>query len=125
MKKFKLVYWSDVRWNSEIEGVEVVEFGSNKEVFESVIKNKLNDEDWIESVNCVGNEEGEWVDNSEDWEGLFICGDDYLNKSEFSIDFCDEFSSCLVVREDSKYFDFDFEGEEGIDLLYEVEENIM
>jgi hypothetical protein len=126
MRKFKLVYWNDVRWNTEIEGVLVEEFGNNKEVFEGVIESKLYDEDWIESVNCVVNEEGEWVNNREDWEGLFICGNgSYLDKKEFSIDFCDEFSSCLVIREDSEYFDLDFEGKDGIDLLYKVEESII
>ena len=124
MKKFKVVYWNDCRGNTEIEGVEVVECGSNKEVFEEVVEGKL-DEDWVEVVNSMVNSEGEWVENRVVWEGLFLWGSGCSeDKSEFGIDFCDEFSSCLVIREDSKFFDYDFEGEDGVDLLYEVEESI-
>ena len=129
MKKFKLVFWNDVRWNTEISGVEIWEGSSNREIFEKVIKGELDDEDsenWIDYVNSMVGSDGEWVNNKEEWEGLFLWGNGCSeDRSEFGIDFCNELSSCLVIREDSKYFDYDFEGEDRIKLLDEVEESII
>jgi len=127
MKKFKLVFWNDVRWNTEISSVEVWEGVSNRDIFERVIWEKLDEgEDWIDGVNSMVGNNGEWVNDIEKWEELFLWGNGCSeDRSEFGIDFCDEFSSCLVIREDSKYFDYDFEGEDKIKLLDEVEEKIL
>jgi hypothetical protein len=38
---------------------------------------------------------------------MFLIGGK-LDDSEFEIDFSNELNSCLVLREDSKYFEYDF-----------------
>lgn len=118
MKKFKLVFWSDCR-GMEIDGVEVVECcSSGSEVVEYLIEDKIEDEDWIESVNSVMGSDGDWVKNKEDWD-MFVIGD--VNNKVFEVDFSNELNSCLVVREDSEYFDREFD----LDLLEEVEEKYI
>jgi len=117
MKKFKLVYWSDCR-GMEIDGVSVLEFKSNKEVLEYLIEDKVEDEDWIDYVNNVlnlGSSDIDWVEDKSKWEDMFVFGS--LENSIFEVDFCNELNSCLVVREDSEYFDRNFD----LDLLEEVE----
>jgi len=117
MKKFKLVYWSDCR-GMEIDGVSVLEFKSNKEVLEYLIEDKVEDEDWIDYVNNVlnlGSSDIDWIEDKSKWEDMFVFGS--LENSIFEVDFCNELNSCLVVREDSEYFDRNFD----LDLLEEVE----
>ena len=128
MKKFKLVFWNDVRWNTEISSVELWGGESNRDIFEGVIEEmlELEGEDWIDYVNGMVSCESDWVEDKEKWEGLFLWGDGCNeNRSEFEIDFCNEFSSCLVIREDSNYFGYDFEGDDKIKLLDEVMGNII
>ena len=103
----------------EIDGVEVVECcSSGSEVVEYLIEDKIEDEDWIESVNSVMGSDGDWVKNKEDWD-MFVIGD--VNNKVFEVDFSNELNSCLVVREDSEYFDREFD----LDLLEEVEEKYI
>ena len=47
---------------------------------------------------------------------MFVIGD--VNKEVFEVDFCNELNSCLVIREDSEYFNREFD----LDLLEEVED---
>lgn len=118
MKKFKLVFWSDCR-GMEIDGIEVVECcSSGSEVVEYLIEDKIEDKDWIESVNSVMGSDSDWVKNKEDWD-MFVIGD--VNNKVFEVDFSNELNSCLVVREDSEYFDREFD----LDLLEEVEEKYI
>ena len=62
--------------------------------------------------------DGDWVKNKEDWD-MFVIGD--VNNKVFEVDFSNELNSCLVVREDSEYFDREFD----LDLLEEVEEKYI
>jgi hypothetical protein len=122
MKKFKMIYWNDCR-GMEIESIEVKEFNEGRKVLEYLIENKLGDEDWVNYVNGMFNYKGDecnWVNNREEWD-MFLIGERGLEDKEFSIDFSNEFESCLVLREDSIYFDREFEGEEGCKLVNEVE----
>jgi len=122
MKKFKLVYWSDCR-GMEIDGVSVLEFKSNKEVLEYLIEDKVENEDWIDYVNNVlnlGSSDIDWVEDKSKWEDMFLIGGK-LDDSEFEIDFSNELNSCLVLREDSRYFEYDFSGVDGCDLVEDIE----
>ena len=118
MKKFKLVYWSDCR-GMEINGESVEEFENGRELLECLIESKLDDENWVDYVvGMVGSYEG-FENRREDWVNMFVIGD--LDKEVFEIDFNNELNSCLVVREDSEYFDREFD----LDLLGEVEEKYI
>jgi len=114
MKKFKLVYWSDCR-GMEINSESVEEFENGSEVVEYLIGGKVDDEDWIEYVNDMRSDVEGFENRVEDWDNMFVIGD--VNDKVFEVDFCNELNSCLVVREDSEYFDRDFD----LDLLEEVE----
>ena len=117
MKKFKLVFWSDCR-GMEIDSESVREFKSSKEVLEYLIGEKVGDESWVDYVNNVlnlGSSDIDWVEDKSKWEDMFVMGD--VNSKVFEVDFRNELNSCLVVREDSEYFDRDFD----LDLLEEVE----
>jgi hypothetical protein len=114
MKKFKLVFWSDCR-GMEIDSVSIIECSNGSEVVKYLIEDKVEDEDWIEYVNSMVSSYKGFENRKEDWVDMFVIGD--LNKEVFEIDFCNELNSCLVVREDSEYFDRDFD----LDLLEEVE----
>jgi hypothetical protein len=115
MKKFKLVYWSDCR-GVEINSVGVIECSSGSEVVEYLIEDKIEDEDWIEYVKgMLSRDNNDWIEDRSEWNDMFVIGD--INKEVFEVDFCNELNSCLVVREDSEYFNREFD----LDLLEEVE----
>jgi hypothetical protein len=119
MKKFKLVYWSDCR-GMEIDGESIVECCSNgSEVVKYLIEDKIEDEDWIDYVNDMRSDVEGFENRREDWVDMFVIGD--INKEVFEVDFCNELNSCLVVREDSEYFNRDFD----LDLLEEVEKKYI
>jgi hypothetical protein len=102
----------------EIDSVRVIECKGNDEVVEYLIEDKIEDEDWIEYVNSMMSYVGEecnWINKKEEWKDMFVIGD--INKEVFEVDFCNELNSCLVIREDSEYFDRDFD----LDLVEEVE----
>lgn len=117
MKKFKLVYWSDCR-GVEVNGEEIVECKNGREVLEYLIEEKLEEDeegDWCNYVNgMIGDSKGIWLSDKSKWD-MFVIGD--LDKEVFEVDFCNELNSCLVVREDSEYFNREFD----LDLLEEVE----
>ena len=117
MKKFKLVYWSDCR-GVEVNGEEIVECKYGREVLEYLIEEKLEEDeegDWCNYVNgMIGDSKGIWLSDKSKWD-MFVIGD--LDKEVFEVDFCNELNSCLVVREDSEYFNREFD----LDLLEEVE----
>ena len=122
MKKFKLVFWSDCR-GMEIDSESVMEFKSSKEVLEYLIGEKVGDESWVDYVNNVlnlGSSDIDWVEDKSKWEDMFLIGGK-LDDSEFEIDFSNELNSCLVLREDSKYFEYDFSGVNGCDLVEDIE----
>jgi len=119
MKKFKLVYWSDCR-GMEINGISVEKFKDGRDVLESLIESKIEDdrdgEGWCDYVSGMINDgKGMWLSDKKKWEDIFVVGD--LDKEVFEVDFCNELNSCLVVREDSEYFNRRF----NLDLLEEVE----
>jgi hypothetical protein len=115
MKKFKLVFWSDCR-GMEIDSVNIVECSNGSEVVEYLIEDKVEDEDWVENVNGVlSREDNDWVEDRNEWNDMFVMGN--VDSKVFEVDFSNELNSCLVVREDSEYFDRDFD----LDLLEEVE----
>jgi len=117
MKKFKLVYWSDCR-GMEINSVEVVELKNGRKVLEYLIGKKVDDESWVDYVNDLlnlGSSDIDWVEDKSKWVDMFVIGD--INKEVFEVDFCNELNSCLIVREDSEYFNREFD----LDLLEEVE----
>ena len=119
MKKFKLVYWSDCR-GMEIDEVVVEEFESGREVLESMIEDKVEDEDWVNYVNGMrGGVEG-FENRKEDWVNMFLIGGEIEGKV-FGVDFNNELNSCLVLREDSDYFEYDFSKENGCDLVNDIE----
>ena len=117
MKKFKLVYWSDCR-GVEIDGVRVDSYESGKELLECLIEDRIEEDeegDWCNYVNgMIGDSKGIWLSDKSKWD-MFVIGD--LDKEVFEIDFCNELNSCLVIREDSEYFNREFD----LDLLEEVE----
>ena len=114
MKKFKLVYWSDCR-GMEIDGVRVDSYENGRELLECLIEDRIEDGDWCNYVNgMIGDSKGIWLSDKSEWD-MFVIGD--LDKEVFEIDFCNELNSCLVVREDSEYFNREFD----LDLLEEVE----
>jgi hypothetical protein len=115
MKKFKLVFWSDCR-GMEIDSVSIIECSNGSEVVEYLIEDKVEDEDWVENVNGVlSREDNDWVEDRNEWNDMFVMGN--VDSKVFEVDFSNELNSCLVVREDSEYFDRDFD----LDLLEEVE----
>jgi hypothetical protein len=117
MKKFKLVFWSDCR-GMEIDSVSIIECSNGSEVVEYLIGKKVDDESWVDYVNDLlnlGSSDIDWVEDKSKWEDMFVMGD--VNSKVFEVDFRNELNSCLVVREDSEYFDRDFD----LDLLEEVE----
>ena len=117
MKKFKLVFWSDCR-GVEINGVGVDSYENGRELLECLIEDKIEEDeegDWCNYVNgMIGDSKGIWLSDKSEWD-MFVIGD--LDKEVFEIDFCNELNSCLVVREDSEYFNREFD----LDLLEEVE----
>ena len=88
---------------------------NGKEVVECLIEDKIDDEDWIDYVCSMRGDVEGFENRKEDWVGIFVIGDE--NNSVFEIDFNNELSSCLVIREDNEYFNRDFD----LDLLEEVE----
>jgi hypothetical protein len=114
MKKFKLVYWSDCR-GVEINGESVGEFENGREVLEYLIEDKIDEEGWCDYVSdMINDRKGMWLSDKKKWD-MFVIGD--LDKEVFEVDFYNELSSCLVIREDNEYFNRDFD----LDLLEEVE----
>lgn len=117
MKKFKLVFWSDCR-GVEINGVGVDSYENGRELLECLIEDRIEEDeegDWCNYVNgMIGDSKGIWLSDKSEWD-MFVIGD--LDKEVFEIDFCNELNSCLVVREDSEYFNREFD----LDLLEEVE----
>ena len=105
MKKFKLVYWNECG-EMEISEEKIMEFENGEKVLEYLIEEKLKNESWIEEVNKMFNYEGEeknWVNEKSEWN-MFVVGGNLEDKI-FDVDFCNEFESCVVVREDHELFD--------------------
>jgi hypothetical protein len=116
MKKFKLVFYRG-DWNCSIEKIEVKSFENSREVLNFVIREKINEWglDWINYVNEMFNDECKGFENREEsWEELFSIGD--LNNDIFEIDFNNECNSCLVINEESEYFNSEFD----LDLVNDI-----
>jgi hypothetical protein len=130
MKKFNVIYFSDCRGCSEVNGMFSMEGESGKEVFDWIIKIEIDKSNgWIEYVNgMINDEEGSWVEDESKWDEVFFVEGEREGEV-FNICMCDEFRDVMVIREDSKYFGKFKEGvsdsdEENINLYYDILEEL-
>jgi len=131
MKKFDVIYFSDVRWNSEINEVFNIEVENGRKVFELIIEMEGYNNDWVKYVSdMINDKENSWVSDKSKWDKIFCLGcEGDVESSEFNFSLCDEFRSVMVIREDSEYFgkfkkSVSCDNEYNIGLYYDILESL-